>query len=182
MCIIKRVLKFKISRCRYKVASKCTFPTTYTFQTLKIFTFNNQQLHFCSDFFQKFILNCLTDKWRNGSDVERSERTQCCQWQHISPAKQSATTRHSGLVKGRLRNSRQKPGIRLKTLDKNSLIHDWLNFSFDFRKNASPQKWLRVSEIVNLLVNKCKCWFLALCSLILPLQDLVIKEVRWSTN
>lgn len=133
------------------MASKCTFPTTYTFQTLKNICLKQSTATLLFRFFQRIdFKNCLIDKWGNDSDVERSERTQCCQWQHISPAKQSATTRHSGLVKGRLRNSRQKPGIRLKTLGKNSLIHDWLNFSSDFRKNASPQKWLRVSEIVNL--------------------------------
>lgn len=67
ICIIKRVLKFRISRCRYKVASKCTFPTTDTFQTLKIFTFNNQQRHFCSDFFQRIdskLFDRQVRKWQ----------------------------------------------------------------------------------------------------------------------
>lgn len=122
----------------------------------------------------------MIDKWGNDSDVERSERTQCCQWQHISPAKQSATTRHSGLVKGRLRNSRQKPGIRLKTLHEIcSLIK---LFHLIFGNMLPHSNDLEYLKVWNCLVSKCKCWFLALCSPILSLQDLVIKEVRWSTN
>lgn len=145
VCISKHALKFNISRCRNKMASECNFLKHIylgIFQIRKIFRLskvepNCRLIHVWYKssytfvpFFKDLIFKCLTDKWGNGSKVERSERTQSCQWEHISPAKQPWTARHSRLEKWRLRHSRQEPGIWLNILHEIPLTDKTFHLNF----------------------------------------------------